>query len=120
MTSGCPRSPGGLILEGANTASSGVIPIHEVKFKAERRRASPPPQKLRAALRCNAVEELPIQPKKTARECKRMNESDPVRVCARGSVTEVARRPIIGTREGSRHPATHPMWVRVIPAPSHR
>ena len=56
--------PGESILEGADTASFGAVPVHGVGLEAERPRASPPPQKLLAALRRNAIEEPPISAEK--------------------------------------------------------
>ncbi len=50
----------GLILDRANTAFVSAVSIYEIELKAGRRRVNMPPQELRAALRRNAVEELPV------------------------------------------------------------
>lgn len=50
----------GLILGRANTVLVSAVSIYEIELKAGRRRVSLSPQELRAALRRNAVEELPI------------------------------------------------------------
>ena len=49
-----------LILDSANAVLVSAASIYEVEYKARRRRVDLPPQELRAALRCNAVEELAI------------------------------------------------------------
>ena len=50
----------GLILDSENTVLVSAVSIYEIELKAGRRRVSLPPQELRAALRRNAVEDLPI------------------------------------------------------------
>ena len=50
----------GLILGRTNTVLVSAVSIYEIELKAGRRRVSLSPQELRAALRRNAVEELPI------------------------------------------------------------
>ena len=50
----------GLILDRANTVLVSAVSIYEIELKAGRRRVNMSPQELRAALRRNAVEELPI------------------------------------------------------------
>ena len=50
----------GLILDRANTVLVSAVSIYEIELKAGRRRVNMSPQELRAALRRNAVEELPV------------------------------------------------------------
>ena len=50
----------GLILDRANAVVVSAVSIYEIELKAGRRRVNLPPQELRAALRRNAVEELPV------------------------------------------------------------
>ena len=49
-----------LILDRANTVLVSAVSIYEIELKAGRRKVNLPPQELRAALRRNAVEELPV------------------------------------------------------------
>ena len=54
------ETAGELIVDNANTLLVSAVSIYEIEFKAGRRRLNLPPQELRAALRRNAVEDLPI------------------------------------------------------------
>ena len=49
-----------LLHDGANAVLVSAASIYEIELKARRKRVNLPPQELRAALRRNAVEELPI------------------------------------------------------------
>ena len=50
----------GLILDRGNAVLVSAVSICELEWKARRSRIALPPQELRAALRRNAVEDLPI------------------------------------------------------------
>ena len=50
----------GLILDRENAVLVSAVSIYELEWKAQRSRIALPPQELRAALRRNAVEDLPI------------------------------------------------------------
>ena len=50
----------GLILDRENALLVSAVSIYELEWKAQRSRIALPPQELRAALRRNAVEDLPI------------------------------------------------------------
>ena len=50
----------GLILDRENAVLVSAVSIYELEWKARRSRIAFPPQELRAALRRNAVEDLPI------------------------------------------------------------
>lgn len=50
----------GLILDRENAVLVSAVSIYELEWKAQRARIALPPQELRAALRRNAVEDLPI------------------------------------------------------------
>ena len=50
----------GLILVRGNAVLVSAVSIYELEWKAQRSRIALPPQELRAALRRNAVEDLPI------------------------------------------------------------
>ena len=50
----------GLILDRSNDVLVSAVSIYELEWKAQRSRIALPPQELRAALRRNAVEDLPI------------------------------------------------------------
>ena len=50
----------GLILDRANAVLVSAVSIYELEYKARRGRLDLPSQELRAALRRNAVEDLPI------------------------------------------------------------
>ena len=50
----------GLILDRENAVLVSAVSIYELAWKARRSRIALPPQELRAALRRNAVEDLPI------------------------------------------------------------
>ena len=49
-----------LIFERANAVIVSAVSIYEIELMAVRRKVNLPPQELRAALRRNAVEELPV------------------------------------------------------------
>ena len=49
-----------LILDRTNAVLVSAVSIYEIELKAARRRLTLPPQELRAALRRNGVEELPV------------------------------------------------------------
>ncbi len=49
-----------LLHDGANAVLVSAVSVYEIELKARRKRVNLPPQELRAALRRNAVEELPI------------------------------------------------------------
>ena len=49
-----------LIVDRENTLLVSAVSIYEMEWKARRGRVALPPQELRAALRRNAVEDLPI------------------------------------------------------------
>ena len=50
----------GLILDVDNDLLVSAVTIYEIELKAKRRRVDLPPQELRAALRRNAVGDLPV------------------------------------------------------------
>ena len=50
----------GLILDSSNAVLVSAVSVYEIELKAGRRRVNLPPQELRAALRRNAVNELPV------------------------------------------------------------
>ena len=50
----------GLILNRENVVLVSAVSIYELEWKAQRSRIALPPQEMRAALRRNAVEDLPI------------------------------------------------------------
>ena len=50
----------GLILDRSNDVLVSAVSVYELEWKARRSRIALPPQELRAALRRNAVEDLPI------------------------------------------------------------
>ena len=50
----------GLILDRENAVLVSAVSIYELEWKARQRRIALPPQELRAALRRNDVEDLPI------------------------------------------------------------
>ena len=49
-----------LILDRGNAVLVSAVSVYELEWKAQRSRITLPPQELRAALRRNAVEDLPI------------------------------------------------------------
>ena len=49
-----------LVLDRTNAVLVSAVSIYEIELKAARRRLALPPQELRAALRRNGVEELPV------------------------------------------------------------
>ena len=50
----------GLILDSGNAILVSALSVYEIELKARRRRVDLPLQELRAALRRNAVDELPV------------------------------------------------------------